>query len=93
MTITLIRQRMQAEIKELVKPIEKFGYFKVPEFNSSYDNYIESSMAGFASHSSRYDVGVIFDKELGMFIVPFTEHSATFLKQKIIKKYRAGMNA
>ena len=60
-----------AEIKELVKPIEKFGYFKVPEFNSSYDNYIESSMAGFASHSSRYDVGVIFDKELGMFIVPF----------------------
>ena len=59
------------EIKELVKPIENYGYFKVPEFNSSYDNYIESSMAGFASHSSKYDVGLIFDKELGMFIVPF----------------------
>lgn len=58
-------------IKELIKPIENYAYFKVPEFNSSYDNYIESSMAGFASHSSRYDVGVIFDKELGMFIVPF----------------------
>ena len=28
-------------------------------------------MAGFSSHSSKYDVGVIFDKELGMFIVPF----------------------
>ena len=58
-------------IKELIKPIENYGYFKVPEFNSSYDNYIESSMAGFWSHSSKYDVGVIFDKELGMFIVPF----------------------
>lgn len=58
-------------IKELIKPIENHGYFKVPEFNSSYDNYIESSMAGFSSHSSKYDVGVIFDKELGMFIVPF----------------------
>ena len=58
-------------IKELIKPIENYGYFKVPEFNSSYDNYIESSMAGFSSHSSKYDVGVIFDKELGMFIVPF----------------------
>ena len=58
-------------IKELIKPIENYGYFKVPEFNSSYDNYIESSMAGFSSPSSKYDVGVIFDKELGMFIVPF----------------------
>lgn len=61
----------KSSIKELVKPIENYGYFKVPEFNSSYDNYIESSMAGFASHNSKYDVGVIFDKELGMFIVPF----------------------
>ena len=59
------------EIKQLIKPIENYGYFKVPEFNSSYDTYIESSMAGFSSHSSKYDVGVIFDKELGMFIVPF----------------------
>ena len=60
-----------ATIKDLVKPIESYSYFKVPEFNSSYDNYIESSMAGFSSHSSKYDVGVIFDDELGMYIVPF----------------------
>ncbi len=59
------------DIKEFVKPIENYGYFKVPEFNSSYDTYIESSMAGFSSHNSKYDVGVIFDKDLGMFIVPF----------------------
>ena len=59
------------EINKLIQPIEIYGYFKVPEFTSSYDNYIESSMAGFASHSSQYDVGVIFDRELGMFIVPF----------------------
>lgn len=58
-------------MKDLIKPIENYGYFKVPEFNSSYDRYIESSMAGFSSHKSKYDVGVIFDKELGMFIVPF----------------------
>ena len=55
----------------MIKPIENYGYFKVPEFNSNYDSYIESSMAGFASHSSKYDVGVIFDNELGMYIVPF----------------------
>ncbi len=59
------------EIKEFIKPIETYGYFKVPEFNSSYDNYIESSMAGFSSHNAKYDVGVIFDRDLGMFIVPF----------------------
>ena len=59
------------QIKELIKPVEQYAYFKVPEFNSSYDTYIESSLAGFSSHSSCYDVGVIFDKDLGMFIVPF----------------------
>ena len=58
-------------IKELIKPIENYGYFKVPEFNSNYDNYIETSMAGFSSHNSKYDVGIIFDEELGMYIVPF----------------------
>lgn len=59
------------QIKELIQPVEKYAYFKVPEFNSTYDNYIESSMAGFSSHSHKYDVGVIFDKDTGMFIVPF----------------------
>ena len=59
------------EINELIKPIENFGYFKVSEFNSSYENYLETSLAGFSSHSEKYDVGVIFDKELGMFIIPF----------------------
>ena len=33
------------EIKELIKPVETYSYFKVPEFNSSYDTYIESSLA------------------------------------------------
>ena len=64
-------EKTPEQIKELIKPIEKYAYFKVPEFNSSYDTYIESSLAGFSSHSSCYDVGVIFDKDLGMFIVPF----------------------
>ena len=72
-------------IKDLIKPIETYGYFKVPEFSSSYDNYIESSMAGFSSHSSKYDVGVIFDKELGMYIVPFYGTICEILKSKDYK--------
>jgi len=73
-------------IKDLIKPIEKYGYFKVPEFNSSYDNYIETSMAGFSSHSSKYDVGVIFEKELGMYIVPFYGTICEILKSTNYKE-------
>lgn len=74
------------QIKELIKPIENYAFFKVPEFNSNYDNYIESSMAGFASHKSKYDVGVIFDKELGMFIVPFYGTLCHILESKDYKE-------
>lgn len=66
-----LNEKSSDDVKSNLIPIDKYAYFKVPEFNSSYDNYIESSLSGYSSHSKKYDVGVIFDKELGMFIVPF----------------------
>jgi len=52
---------------------EKFKYFNVNEFNNSYDNFLENSLGGFSSHKETYDVGIIFDKELGLYAVPFFE--------------------
>lgn len=59
------------EIRRMVKAPEQYGYSPISEFNSSYNNYLENSLAGFASHSKKYDVGIIFDAELGLYIVPF----------------------
>lgn len=50
---------------------EIFQFFTVSEFNNSYDNFLENSLGGFSSHKEVYDVGVVYDEELGMYAVPF----------------------
>ena len=50
---------------------EKYTFFNVEEFNNSYDNFLENSLGGFSSHKETYDVGIIYDEELGMYAVPF----------------------
>lgn len=50
---------------------EKYAFFEVKEFNNSYNNFLENSLGGFSSHAETYDVGIIYDKELGMYAVPF----------------------
>ena len=67
----------KTEFKDKIKAPEKYRYFNVSEFNNSYDNFIENSLGGFSSHKDEYDVAIIFDKELGLYAVPFF---ATFNK-------------
>ena len=55
---------------KLVEP-EEYKFFNVSEFNNSYDNFLENSLGGFSSHKETYDVGIIYDKDLGMYAVPF----------------------
>ncbi len=59
------------EIAENIKEIENYRFFRVEDFNNSYDNFVEKSMGGFSSHKATYDVGIIYDKELGLFAIPF----------------------
>ena len=61
----------KADYTEFVKVPDEYKYFNVSEFNNSYDNFLENSLGGFSSHNDEYDVGVIFDAELGMYAVPF----------------------
>lgn len=65
------------EISENIKEVEKYQFFNVPEFNNSYSNFVEKSLGGFSSHKSEYDVGIVYDRELGLFAIPFY---ATFCK-------------
>ena len=59
------------DFQEYIKIPEECKYFNVDEFNNSYENFLENSLGGFSSHSEEYDVGIIFDKELGMYAIPF----------------------
>lgn len=52
---------------------ENYKYFNVSEFNNSYDNFLENSLGGFSSHKEVYDVGIVYDRELGLYAVPFYE--------------------
>ena len=54
-----------------VKLPDEYKFFNVSEFQNSYENFLENSLGGFSSHSEEYDVGIIFDEELGMYAIPF----------------------
>ena len=57
--------------------IDNYRFFHVKELENNYANFLENSMGGFASHQEVYDVAVIFDKEKGLYAIPFYE---TFCK-------------
>lgn len=59
------------EYQDKIQEPEMYNFFEVSEFNNSYDNFLENSLGGFSSHKETYDVGVIFDRELGLYAVPF----------------------
>ncbi len=65
------------EITQNIKQVENNRYFTVSDFKNSYSNFMEKSLEGFSSHSSTYDIGIIYDKELGLFVLPFYQ---TFCK-------------
>ena len=76
------------DIQDKIQLPETYKFFDVSEFNNSYDNFLENSLGGFSSHKETYDVGIIFDKELGLYAVPFFE---TF--NKIFENFESVENA
>lgn len=59
--------------QDKIQSLDTYKFFDVSEFNNSYENFLENSLGGFSSHKETYDVGIIFDKELGLYAVPFYE--------------------
>ncbi len=62
---------LKDKINQFIKEPTEFNFFKVKEFNSQYNNFLENSMGGFSAHNSHYDVGMIFDSNTGLYIIPF----------------------
>lgn len=74
----------KADYQTLIEEPKEYKYFNVQEFNNSYDNFLENSLGGFSSHKEEYDVGIVYDKELGLYAVPFY---GTFNKIFEVKDY------
>lgn len=75
----------QKEIDEKITPIEQHKFFTVNEFNNSYENFLENSLGGFSSHKETYDVGIIYDEELGLSAIPFYSTFCKIFEEKDYK--------
>ena len=72
--------------EENIKQVENNRYFTVSDFKNSYSDFMEKSLEGFSSHSSTYDIGILYDKELGLFVLPFYQ---TFCKIYEVEDYKS----
>ncbi len=67
----------EINLEDKLSKLETPRFFHVKELDNNYSNFLENSLGGFASHEETYDVAVIFDKEKGLYAIPFYE---TFTK-------------
>lgn len=74
------------EIEEKIQLLDEHKFFAVNEFNNSYENFLENSLGGFSSHKETYDVGIIFDEELGLSAIPFYKTFCKIFEEKDYKK-------
>ncbi len=73
------------EFEANIKQVETNRYFTVSDFKNSYSDFMEKSLEGFSSHSSVYDIGILYDKDLGLFVLPFYQ---TFCKVYEVEDYK-----
>lgn len=72
-------------IEDKIQILEDYKFFPVKEFHNSYENFLENSLGGFSSHKETYDVGIIFDEELGLSAVPFYQTFCRIFETKDFK--------
>ncbi|MBR1943508.1 SEC-C domain-containing protein [bacterium] len=69
------------DIQDKLELPETLEYFEVSDFNNDYDNFVEKSLSGFSSHKKTYDTGIIYDKDYGLYVIPFYKTLLTILEQ------------
>ncbi len=77
------------QLSEIKDSELNYGYIKISDFDMGYDNFIEKSLFGFSSHKQEYDVGIIFDKQLGFYAIPFY---GTLIKIFEVEDYKSIAN-
>ena len=62
------KKTSKADLKELLEEPSNLSFF---EISSNSGDFIETAAEGFASHNRPYDIGLVYDEELGLFVIPF----------------------
>ena len=75
----------EIDISQMRSNLETYKFFHVKELDNNYSNFLENSMGGFGSHSETYDVAVIFDKEKGLYAIPFYETFCAIFEGKEVE--------
>ena len=72
----------EIDLSDKLSHLENPKFFHVKELDNNYQNFLENSVGGFGSHEETYDVAVIFDKEKGLYAIPFYETFTRIFKDK-----------
>ena len=64
-------EKQQEEIDRHIVLPESYAYFEVKEVTGEVIDPIQAAVKGFSSHEKVYDVGIIFDKDNGLMVLPF----------------------
>lgn len=75
----------EIDLSDKFSNLEIPRFFYVKELENNYSNFLENSLGGFASHSETYDVAVIFDKEKGLYAIPFYETFISIFENKEVE--------
>lgn len=75
----------EIDLTDKISNLETPRFFHVKELDNNYSNFLENSLGGFASHSETYDVAVIFDKEKGLYAIPFYETFSKIFEGKEVE--------
>ncbi len=68
-------------INDKLETPETLEYFEISDLQNDYDNFVEKSLDGFSSHKKIYDTGIIYDKNYGLYVIPFYKTLSTILEQ------------
>ncbi len=75
----------EIDISAMGSNLETPKFFHVKELENNYSNFLENSLGGFGSHVENYDVAVLFDKEKGLYAIPFYETFTAILEGKEVE--------
>lgn len=72
-------------IEDKIEEPKELKYFESVEFDNDYNNFVEKSLQGFSSHKKPYDVGIIYDKDNGLYVVPFYKTMTKILEDNSLE--------
>ena len=83
-----VENKTPVDIKDKLEISETLEYFEISDLQNDYDNFVEKSLDGFASHKKVYDTGIIYDKEYGLYVIPFYKTLTEILKENSLDKIK-----